>query len=473
MHVQFVEGWDDFNRLRSEWDAIYEADPEAHHFLSWQWLSDWLNGHRSSWFILAAKRDEADTDYVGFLPMRNYLKFDKENGFYNEISLAGAQYSDYTGILVRPEFETEALRAFARYVKLELNWARFSLDGLMISDRRRRAFLSVFDKPKFTSTSIDYRMSDGTDNSICPSVTLPPNWDDYLATLSSNNRQKIRRLMRKVDASKECRIELADAQTYDRYLKVLLDFWKIKWAPSKGEKTNSIVECNHDMLIRCAEHGTLLLPVFFEGDRPVAALAIVIDTCKRSLLFLITGRDETYTAMPAGYLLHAYSIRHAIAHGFTSYDFCKGNEDYKYLFGARDRHLNPVAVRTVSGRNLSENPDPSWVPTMLSMTLDFENTGAMADAELGYRQILEVAPDNALALFRYGRFLAQTGAYGQAKRLLLRSVEIEPGGDNAWFWLARSHQSLGENDAALEACRKAVSSTLKMRRRRRCYCDWV
>ncbi len=456
MHVQFVEGWDDFNQLRGEWDTIYEADPEAHFFLSWQWLADWLTVNPTPWFVLAAKRDEISKGYVGFLPMRNQLRFDKDVGFFNHVTLAGAQYSDYTGILVRPEFETEALRAFARYVKRELNWARFTLENFMILDRRRRIFLSAFDKPKFTQDPIDYHTSDGTDHSICPSVNLPLNWDDYLATLSTNNRQKIRRLMRKVDASKECHIELADAQTYDRYLKVLLDFWKIKWAPSKGEMASIIAARNYDMLIRCAEHGTLLLPVFFDGDRPVAALAIVIDTCKRSLLFLITGRDETYTAMPAGYLLHAYSIRHAIAHGFTSYDFCKGNEDYKYLFGARDRHLNPVAVRTVSGRNLSENPDPSWVPTMLSVTLDFENTGAMADAELGYRQILEVAPDNALALFRYGRFLAQTGAYGQAKRLLLRSVEIEPGGDNAWFWLARSHQSLGENDAALEACRKAV-----------------
>ena len=385
------------------------------------------------------------------------MYFDKQNGFYDHITLAGAQYSDYAGVLLKPEVETEALRAFAKYVKRELNWARFTLENFLMSDRRRRTFLSAFDKPKFTCTPIDYHTSDGTDHSICPSIKLPLNWDDYLATLSSNNRQKIRRLMRKVDASKECRIVLANAHTYDQYLKVLLDFWKIKWAPSKGEMANVIAAHNYDMLIRCAEHGTLLLPVFFDGDRPVAALAFVIDTCKRSLLFLITGRDESDTTMPAGYSLHAYSIRHAIAHGFTSYDFCKGNEGYKYLFRARDRYLNPVAVRTASGRNLRENPDPSWAPTMLSMTLDFENAGAMDDAELGYRQILEVAPDNALALYRFGRFLAQTGAYGEAKRLLSRSVEIEPDGDMAWLWLARSHQSLGQNDAALEACRKAIS----------------
>ena len=161
--------------------------------------------------------------------------------------------------------------------------------------------------------------------------------------------------------------------------------------------------------------------------------------------------------MPAGYLLHAYSIRYAIEYGFTHYDFCKGNERYKYLFGATDRYLNPVAVRTATGRNLKEIVDPSFVPTMLKMTFVSEEAGELADAELGYRRILEVAPDNALALYRFGRFLAKTDAHSEAKRMLSRSVEIQPEGDNAWLWLARSHQSLGENDAAREACRKAIS----------------
>ena len=130
MQVRFIEGWDDFNKLRNEWEAVYAADPEAHLFLSWQWLADWLSVYHSPWFILAAQRDEADSGYVGFLPIRNHIGFDKKNGFFNEISLAGAQYSDYTGILVRPEVEAEALRAFAKYVKRELNWARFTLDDL-------------------------------------------------------------------------------------------------------------------------------------------------------------------------------------------------------------------------------------------------------------------------------------------------------------------------------------------------------
>jgi CelD/BcsL family acetyltransferase involved in cellulose biosynthesis len=457
MHVQVFTQWDEFNQLRSEWDAVYAADPEAQMFLSWQWLSAWLTVYPSPWMILAVKSDEAASGYVAFLPIRNQMGFDSDVGFYNHLSLAGANYSDYTGIIVRPEVEGEAIRALTKHVKRELNWGRFSLENLLMSDRRKNAFLSAFDKPKFTRTPIDYHTPDGTDHAICPSIDLPGSWDDYLDSLSSNNRQKIRRLMRKVDASKEYRIVLSDGESCDRNLKTLLDFWKIKWAPIKGDITESLVANNYKMLTHCAENGTLLLPVFYEGDRPVAVHAIVVDTCKRSQLFLITGRDETYDAMPAGYLLHAYMIQRAIALGFSAYDFCKGDESYKYLFGVSERRLSPVEVHTASRGNLQDSFDPFWIPTMLGMALDSEQAGKSADAELGYRQIVKAAPDNALALFRLGRFVAKTGAHDEAKRLLTRSVEVEPEGDNAWFWLARSLQALGEKEAAKEACRKVIA----------------
>jgi tetratricopeptide (TPR) repeat protein len=161
--------------------------------------------------------------------------------------------------------------------------------------------------------------------------------------------------------------------------------------------------------------------------------------------------------MPAGYLLHAFSIRHAIAQGFTTYEFLKGNEPYKYLFGPQaERHQKPLSVVTKTSRNLGGKLDPRGLATMLEMASEFEDQNETADAELGYRQILELAPDNALALYRFGRLKAANGAHAEAKRLLTRSVEVEPEGDNAWFFLGQSLQALGETKAALAAYRQVV-----------------
>jgi Acetyltransferase (GNAT) domain/Tetratricopeptide repeat len=460
MHIDVIEDFGEFNLVRRNWEAVYQADPEAQYFLSWQWLADWLSTHPTIWFVLAAKRDKTDVEYGAFLALRMRTSFDKKHGFFNELFFGGDGFSDYNGILSRPEFEAEAVAAFGDFLKLRVNWARFTMENLTMSDQRRRLFFRCFDKLRFVHTPISYKSlspDEPTDHGICPSIRLPPSWNDYLATLSTNNRQKIRRLLKKVDAGKECRIISSDANTFDQNLSTLLELWKIKWHPKKGDRADDICRRNYIMLSRCAENGTLFLPVFWHGERPVAALATIVDPCKKSLLFFVTGRDETYRELPAGYLLHAYSIRYAISRGFTTYDFLKGNEPYKYLFAPQvERVQKPLSVATKTGRNLGGKLDPRGLPAMLEMTLEYERQGEIADAERGYRQILELAPDNALALYRFGRLRAENGAHAEAKELLTRSVELEPEGDNAWFCLGQSLQALGDNTAAVTAYRAAV-----------------
>jgi len=457
MYIRVIDDFSEFAAVRGDWDAVYAADPEAQFFLSWQWLSDWLACHKTVWFVLAAKRHERDAEYAAFLPMRMRTTFDEKLGFSNQLYFAGDGFSDYTGVLTQPEFEAEVVPAFAEYLKRRLSWARFTMDNLLMSEQRRRLFLAPFDKVRFAQTDIDYLdKRHGVDNSLCLSIDLPGDWGSYLETLSANNRQKIRRLLRKVEASEDYRITLATPETFERDLRMLLHFWRIKWEPRKGERTESILGRNFAMLMRCARNGTLMLPVFWHGDRPVAALAILIDPAKKALLFFVTGRDETYGEMPAGYLLQAFSIRHAITLGFTIYDFLKGDEPYKYLFAPKARRLRALSVATKTGRNLGGELDPRGLPAMLQTALDLERDGEAAQAERSYRQIVELAPDNGLALYRFGRFLAKRGDHADAKNWLTQSIQAAPRGENAWLWLARSLQALGEIGAARDACRQVL-----------------
>ncbi|MBV9994500.1 MAG: GNAT family N-acetyltransferase, partial [Caulobacteraceae bacterium] len=430
MQVDVISDWSDFEALRGQWEAVYAADPDAHVFLSWSWLADWLQVYRTAWFVLAARTGEPGEGYVAFLPIRNRLLFDAASGFYNELALAGARYADYAGMLARPDAETAAAKAFADCLKDDFYWASLRLDGLLMSERRRQAFLSRFAASKFKSQPIE-EVIEGVDHYVCPYLDLPASWDEYLGSLSRNERQKMRRLLGKADASEEMRIELSPLAEVPRDLETMLGFWKTKWRPSKGEATDLIAARNQDMLCRRAEHGALLLPVFRHGDRFIAALAILDDPAKRTLNFLMTGRDETYGEAPAGYLLHAWAIRHAIEHGYARYDFLKGDEHYKYLFGCKDRRLSPVTVSTRSGRNLADAFHPSWLPGMLEMAGAFERDGQPAEAERAYRQILRLHPADAQARFSFGRFLTRKGAHGEARALLAAVVEAEPGGQEA------------------------------------------
>jgi CelD/BcsL family acetyltransferase involved in cellulose biosynthesis len=203
----------------------------------------------------------------------------------------------------------------------------------------------------FPQTDFDMRASEDTnelDNinlCRCPYVKLPSRWNSYLnQELSANCRQRIRRLLKKVENSCEFRITHTTAQTVNLDLSILLDLWILKWGNRKGERLDSIQKIYRTMLMHCFSQGSLFLPVLWKGEIPLGALALLIDPEKRSLLFYVGGRDATVNNPPPGFVLHAYSIRYAIHHGFTTYDFLRGNESYKYSFGKKERRIRHIVV---------------------------------------------------------------------------------------------------------------------------------
>jgi CelD/BcsL family acetyltransferase involved in cellulose biosynthesis len=457
MRVEVIEDLDELKQLRSNWDAVYAADPEAQFYLTLPWLLTWLDTSHTAWFVLGVRPDDG-SDYVAFLPMRMRTKFRKGRGFYHELLFMGDQFSDYNSVLCRPEHEAAALPLLAQYIKTELNWAELHLDNFKVSEKRRRLLLDPFDKLKFPRRDVsNYTKEDDVDQDICPYIDLPDDFEAYLATMSANNRQKARRMLRKVEEpGAECRITVSGPETYERDLGALLDLWRDKWRTRKGERTEPIVERNHKMLLAAAVEGNLFMPVFWHGDRIIAVLATLIDREKNSLHFVITGRDETFNDIPPGFVLHAFSIRHAIAEGFKLYDFLRGDEPYKFLFARQQHVIHTTILSTQSKRNTRGKPDLRSVPVMLHEAQELAKKQDTDSTELALRQILEIAPDNALALHRMGGLVAGRGDYANARDFYRRAVEIEPGGDNSWAGLAAALEELGDLSGALEAARKAL-----------------
>ena len=203
------------------------------------------------------------------------------------------------------------------------------------------------------------------------------------------------------------------------------------------------------MLTRSFQSGLVYLPTFWHGDRPVAALATLVEPRKRTFSFYMTGRDETFEGPPAGMILHAYSIRHAIERGFVEYDFLRGNEPYKYSFGCKERKIHSIVLETRSGRNLGGRIDVRCIPDVLEQATELHRKGQSADAEIGYRRILEVEPKHADALHRLGQLLAAKGDFAAAKRLFRILTTVRPDAAKAWQCLGQVCESLGQHEEAL------------------------
>jgi tetratricopeptide (TPR) repeat protein len=458
--IDTVSDLETLAKLKRDWDSVYDADPEAQLFLSWTWMSKWVETLTGPWFVLAA-RPHASAPYVAFLPLRLRLKERRDGGgFYNEINMAGNFGADYTGFICRPEFDEDAIPALGKHMRM-LHWTRINFDNIRTTQQRLKLLLAQFPGREFVIDELErINHRDNVNNCLCPFVTLPASWDSYLSdNLSANTRQKLRRFLRQIEADPAFRITHGTADTFDRDLRILLRFWAKKWGPRKGQRLGNIIRSNYNMLKRSAESGMLFLPVLWREEAPLGALASLVDAKKKALFFYIGGRDEAFNDPPPGMVLHAHSIRHAIGQGLTTYDFLRGNEPYKFSFGSVARKIDCIVVATKSGRNLGRKLDPRTVPDVLERAIKYHQDNELARAERAYRQVLDSVPAEPKALYCLAQLMAGKGRHGTAIRLLKALTAVKPNSERAWLRLGRSYEVQRRFMDAANAYRKIVELT--------------
>jgi tetratricopeptide (TPR) repeat protein len=158
------------------------------------------------------------------------------------------------------------------------------------------------------------------------------------------------------------------------------------------------------MLLQCFQDGSLLLPILWHGDKPVAAFVIFLDRNRNrnSLVCFLGSRDVAFGNPSPGLMLHADNIRWAIRNGFATYDLGTGNYAYKYMFGSEEHRIERFRIATKTGRNLGERLDSCSLPVVLARAKQLAEEGDTVNAVIACRQILAADPlqDEALALYR-------------------------------------------------------------------------
>jgi len=463
--IEIIDNFKTFQTIRNNWELVYCADPEAQFFLSWIWLSgvlDWYD-HKSheSWFILAATSPDASSDYVGFFPLKIAIDEHPGQGIYSKLSLAGVADSEHIGFICLPEYEEAVSSAFATFLQQpQEEWSVFEVENIPTTPGRMSLFLNQFLQEDFELEEHSHHISDldQIDNSIIPYIALPDDWEQYLQNaISSNTRQKIRRFFRQIEGDNEFHLTHVNADNLDLHLEILLGLWKSNWEGRKGaERCQKISEKISFALRHCFENQCLYLPVLWQGDKPLGAIANLMDFTHKTVLFFISGRDDTVKDLPPGTILHAYSIQYAIANGFKVYDFLMGNEAYKFSFGAKKRQIKIVVIQRKNGHHQPLNV--RTVPEALQISTHYQRANRLSEAEQGYRQILKVQPQHLEALYRLGVVMQRKGDYQAAEDLFTNLLMVQPNNIKAWFSLGNLYQI---QDQLLEA-EKAYQQALAL-----------
>lgn len=458
MQVDIISNNYEFSKLKANWNNVYNADPEAQFFLSWDWLSQ-VFLHYQDWFVLAVKQDNTTEDYVAFFPLQIKTRMNRNSSeFYNVIRVAGRYtWSDYAGFICGPKHQDTAIPLLANKL-IQMNWRDLVLKNLLISKERLVLFLTQFNNETFT---YQFRkrigQSDNINLLVCPYVNLPDDFDTFLSeNLSSNSRQKARRFLRKVENSDDLQITISTPQTYHRDVNTLIEFWKDKWLTRKGDETERLANKYRKILDIGFKNNTLFMPVLWKEGKPIGVLGTFIDRQKHRFLYFIAGRDEQCNNPPPGFILHTYSINWAIENGFKVYDFLRGDEDFKYSFGATDQEIHYLSINTRSRKNVSNHLNPISIPEALKIASRYQRKDKFDKAEKGFLQILDIDPENETALRRLARLYFQKNEPEKSQSLYEKMIEINPHNTQTWHNLGRSLLSQEKSEDAELAIKKAI-----------------
>jgi CelD/BcsL family acetyltransferase involved in cellulose biosynthesis len=91
-------------------------------------------------------------------------------------------------------------------------------------------------------------------------------------------------------------------------------------------------------IMRCAGQAGCLQLAFLEIGGQKAAGYLSFDYLNRIWVYN-SGLDKRFTEYSPGWVLLAHLLQWANENGRSEFDFMRGNEDYKYRFGAVDRTI--------------------------------------------------------------------------------------------------------------------------------------
>jgi CelD/BcsL family acetyltransferase involved in cellulose biosynthesis len=181
---------------------------------------------------------------------------------------------------------------------------------------------------------------------VCPVLVLGAgcDFDAYLGTLGKKERHEIRRKIRRAEAAGAVRLERSPDPIAD--LDAFIDLHQRRWGeaglfpPTPGGDQSRVF---FRRLFELTGGSDLLQLQFLSvGGRRIAAGIWFDDGA--TLYFYNAGVDPDARDLSPGILLVARSIEGALAAGRRRFDFLRGNEAYKYGWGAVDEPIQRLLV---------------------------------------------------------------------------------------------------------------------------------
>jgi len=323
-----------FEVLGQEWDELLERAVRPPFFMRYSYQRTWWQYLGNDDLVLIAMRNE-EGQLLGLAPLYGSTNAAGQR----ELSFVGCvDISDYLDLLVDRDYVEPVHQALLDCLGSPGGpaWDKLYLCSLA-QNSITHTRLAEAAQARGWQVSV-------TQQDVCPVITLPDSWDDYLSGIDKKQRHEIRRKIRKIE--REAKVNWYAIDSEARLVEAMEEFIDLHQKSTQDKEdfwSDDLIEFFKVVAIELAQAGWLKL-YFIEVDGVRAAAMLCFDYNGEFLLYNSGYDPEQFAHLSPGNVLTSYTIQDAIRLGRQRYDFLRGDEVYKFRFGAEAEPVYDLSI---------------------------------------------------------------------------------------------------------------------------------
>ncbi len=359
MNSEILTDYQQFCKLKNEWNVLLKQSKSNSIFLTWEWLDSWLRAYQTTekpYVILFRNKKQ---ELIGIAPfVINDIKggfFLKYRALYFWGLTKGVKESEYLDIIAKSGLEDAVCRkVFEVLISKSRDWDILLYHEVPESSVCIRIFRKLIEKYRWPSVETSHG---------CSVINLPETYDDYIKSLKPRMRTKLRSLPKRM--RKGYSVELEVLQNHDKLEKTLASFIELHQKKWKAEGHLGVFT---DQKRRDFYQ---FISNAFVGNQWLIIFSLKVDGVYRAhefgfvynnKLFVIQeGYDTDWEKNGIGNVLRTFVLQYCIDNSLDEYDFLGGVTYHKDSWGVFIKNSISITI----GRRCLKTMLYLYTPTVI------------------------------------------------------------------------------------------------------------